>query len=91
MTTGAFSRNVGKFFSKLNLVTDNLSLDLYCLRVSGNKVFTDTSKSLATPNQCLVDSSTKLNRRLNKHYSDERVMMMHSVLSDKTDDKGGIK
>ena len=26
MTTGAFSRNVGKFFSELKLVTDNLSL-----------------------------------------------------------------
>ena len=26
MTTGAFSRNAGKLFSKLKLVTDNLSL-----------------------------------------------------------------
>ena len=28
MTTGAFSRNVGKLFSELKLVTDNLSLHL---------------------------------------------------------------
>jgi len=26
MTTGVFSRNIGKLFSKLKLVTDNLSL-----------------------------------------------------------------
>ena len=29
MMTGAFSKNVGKLFSELNLVTDNLSLDLF--------------------------------------------------------------
>ena len=28
MTTGAFSRNIGKLFSELKLVTDNLSLYL---------------------------------------------------------------
>ena len=39
MTTGIFSQSVGKLFSELKLVTDNLSLYVYILQKQFSKVF----------------------------------------------------
>ena len=46
MTTGAFSRNIGKLFSELKLVTDNLSLYLYTTLFQYNSQSHPVDKSL---------------------------------------------